>query len=546
MADVFLYIGKAEVYLILFYIFFRLFLSHTTFFRFNRLVLITGMYICALLPLIEIQVSSSSMLHAPIQSIHELFELEVPTSELQSSIDHVPMVDVDPGIVGKSMFTYVLWIVAGVYLSGLVAVIIHFSLSLLRLFQLIHSSGKEKYGKYTLIIKKEAVCSFSWGKYIVISATDYNNNPREILLHESMHLKNNHTVDLFLIQLLIIVHWFNPVVWLLKRELQEIHEFEADNEVINTGIDATRYQLLLVKKAVGTRLYSMTNGFNHSKLKNRITMMLKEKTSKWAQLRIFLLVPLMAGVLFVFAHPEVKTKVEPLVSALELPEESVASLAEYFENELQTYEKEALGTTLTKDERVEKFTASQALYVNAIDQIMLTPDLVSFDQLRSKLMEVISKKQQKDTPFLLYLLYDGDTSNEMRKQVFSLLKEVSTELKKKTSQKFPMLVWNDKGEYFRYRDSQSGKKKNALSSNQRLKDIEVTLYAEQGDKKVLTDFTLDELEKELAQMNGEKETCTVVGIKAGPEVKMSVISDLKKVFSNNQISKVSMFRFSTL
>ena len=67
-------------------------------------------------------------------------------------------------------------------------------------------------------------------------------------------------------QIFLLVYWFNPVVWLLKRELQEVHEFEADNGVINTGIDATKYQLLLVKKAVGTRLYSMANGFNHSKL----------------------------------------------------------------------------------------------------------------------------------------------------------------------------------------------------------------------------------------------------------------------------------------
>lgn len=80
-------------------------------------------------------------------------------------------------------------------------------------------------------------------------------------------------------QCLLILYWFNPAIWLLKRELQEVHEFEADNGVLNTGIDATRYQLLLVKKAVGTRLYSMANGFDHSKLKNRIGMMLKKEVT---------------------------------------------------------------------------------------------------------------------------------------------------------------------------------------------------------------------------------------------------------------------------
>ena len=69
-------------------------------------------------------------------------------------------------------------------------------------------------------------------------------------------------------QIFLLVYWFNPVVWLLKRELQEVHEFEADNGVINTGIDATKYQLLLVKKAVGTRLYSMLMALITLNLKN--------------------------------------------------------------------------------------------------------------------------------------------------------------------------------------------------------------------------------------------------------------------------------------
>lgn len=139
----------------------------------------------------------------------------------------------------------------------------------------------------------------------MISEADYGHS-QEILLHEVMHLRSWHTLDLLWIQLLLILFWFNPAMWLLKRELQEVHEFEADDGVINNGIDATRYQLLLVKKAVGTRLYSMANGFNHSKLKNRITMMLKERTNGWARLKLLLFVPVMAGTFYAFARPEVK------------------------------------------------------------------------------------------------------------------------------------------------------------------------------------------------------------------------------------------------
>ena len=114
---------------------------------------------------------------------------------------------------------------------------------------------------------------------------------------------------------IVIFHWFNPAAWLLMRELREVHEYEADNGVINNGIDATEYQLLLVKKSVGARLYSMACGFNHSKLKNRITMMLKRRTNNWARLKLLLFVPVAAGTLYAFARPEVKETVGQAINA---------------------------------------------------------------------------------------------------------------------------------------------------------------------------------------------------------------------------------------
>lgn len=74
-------------------------------------------------------------------------------------------------------------------------------------------------------------------------------------------------------------HWFNPMTWVLWQELRDLHEYEADEGVISSGVNMVQYQLLLVKKAVGTRLYSMANGFDHSKLKNRIGMMLKKEVT---------------------------------------------------------------------------------------------------------------------------------------------------------------------------------------------------------------------------------------------------------------------------
>ncbi|BEG98000.1 hypothetical protein BSYN_02650 [Bacteroides sedimenti] len=103
----------------------------------------------------------------------------------------------------------------------------------------------------------------------------------------------------------------------MKQEIQNIHEYEADETVINQGIDAKQYQLLLIKKAVGTRLYSMANSFNHSKLKKRITMMLKEKSNPWARVKYLYVLPLAALAVAAFARPEISGKLNE-ISAVEV------------------------------------------------------------------------------------------------------------------------------------------------------------------------------------------------------------------------------------
>ena len=108
--------------------------------------------------------------------------------------------------------------------------------------------------------------------YIVISRKDLEENGREILIHELAHIHNRHSWDLLVADVCIFFQWFNPASWLLKQELQNIHEFEADETVIKEGVDAKQYQLLLIKKAVGTRLYSMANSFNHSKLEKNVSL----------------------------------------------------------------------------------------------------------------------------------------------------------------------------------------------------------------------------------------------------------------------------------
>ena len=166
-----------------------------------------------------------------------------------------------------------------------------------------------------LILTDQPVAPFSWMQTIVISRKDFEESGIEIMTHEMAHIKARHSIDLLISEICILFHWFNPSVWLLRQELQNIHEYEADESVLNQGVDAKRYQLLLIKKAVGAqRFTSMANSFNHSSLKKRIAMMLKQKSSPWARLKYLYVLPLAALTVVAFARPEISHELEKISS----------------------------------------------------------------------------------------------------------------------------------------------------------------------------------------------------------------------------------------
>lgn len=144
------------------------------------------------------------------------------------------------------------------------------------LYLIRHSRCESLDNGICLVVHRRKLAPFSWMRYIVISETDLKESGRHILVHEMAHIHYRHSWDLLLTEACAWLQWFNPAIWLLKQELQNIHEYEADEEVLRQGINAKEYQMLLIKKAVGARLYSIANSFNHSSLKKRITMMIRK------------------------------------------------------------------------------------------------------------------------------------------------------------------------------------------------------------------------------------------------------------------------------
>ena len=301
MGTFLVYILKSAVCLAMFYLFYRLLLSKETFHRFNRMALLGVMLLSCLLPLVKVTVEQASPVNAQVMSMEDLLLMYQWNSE--AVVEE-----------GSRPFHWQEGLVL-VYFVGLFFVIVRHLWSLGRMLYLIRHSRCERLDNgIRLVVHRRKLAPFSWMRYIVISETDLKESGHHILVHEMAHIHHHHSWDLLLTEACAWLQWFNPAIWLLKQELQNIHEYEADEEVLRQGINAKEYQMLLIKKAVGARLYSIANSFNHSSLKKRITMMIRKKSNPWARAKYLYVLPLAAVTVAAFARPEISKPLDEISS----------------------------------------------------------------------------------------------------------------------------------------------------------------------------------------------------------------------------------------
>ena len=201
-----------------------------------------------------------------------------------------------------------LWplVLTGTYLAGALAVLVWAVACALRLARIVASGRHYKKDGYTIVtVRRRDLSPFSWGRYIVISDSEDSEAAEIILCHERAHIATGHFFDLLLAQAVCVVLWYNPASWLMLSELKSVHEYEADERVLQSGVNARQYQMLLIKKAVGVRFPSLANSLNHSSLKKRITMMYNQKSSATRRMRAFAFVPAAALALAVLNIPAV-------------------------------------------------------------------------------------------------------------------------------------------------------------------------------------------------------------------------------------------------
>ena len=320
MTTFFLYLMKSVLCLALFYPFYMVLLSRETFHRFNRMALISILLASVVIPACRITTEEPMLLSQLYQRWeHWLTGQEVETATAVAYADWadvefatMSLADDDTLAVAPAFslgdFLSEHWgdLLFLLYVAGILFLIGRHIASLVRLFGLLKRGEMQRLDDGTCLYlhQQTDIAPFSWMKYIVISEADYRENGRQIVTHEQAHISNRHSWDLLLVEVCLLAQWFNPAAWLLRQELQNIHEYEADDTVLRRGINAREYQLLIIKKAVGARLYSLANSLNHSSLKKRLTMMMKEKSHPWARLKYLYVLPLAAISMVAFAHTE--------------------------------------------------------------------------------------------------------------------------------------------------------------------------------------------------------------------------------------------------
>lgn len=305
----FIYSVKVAVCLALFYLFHKLLMSRDTFHTFNRFAILSMMLLSLVLPLVHLSLDSEA-------------GINWGTVALEGLVAQTVVADGGNGVGEGLTLTQVL---LAAYVLGVVLFVGKALLSVGSLLRLIRRARcVEVRNGIRIYTMQGDISPFSWFRYIIMSEKDWQENRREIVLHEMAHIRRCHSMDVAVCNMMIVFQWYNPAAWLLKRELQTVHEYEADEAVLSAGVDATHYQMLLIRKAVGERLFSMANNLNHNSLKKRITMMKIKRTNPVQKAKIAFVLPLAAMTVAAFASQ----KVENLSEKVEQESEAFSSVSD--------------------------------------------------------------------------------------------------------------------------------------------------------------------------------------------------------------------------
>lgn len=281
------YLLKSAVWLSGFALVYLLFLRKERFFSLKRIYLLGGILISFVFPLL---------------TIHYEVEITQPSVMSYDPVTSSGAVDFSAGEQGRQFsFNYIF---AGIYLAGMILLIIRSGVQLHRMFRSIRGSSIDDLGNAKLIRSSEFQFSFSFFNYVFVNPHVNENEMKEIMNHELVHVNQKHCFDLFLGESLRILQWINPFAWIYKAFIRMNHEYIADEVALQRTSDPVLYKAALLNQVFRAPVFNLTNSFNYSVTKTRFDMMKNIIASPYRKLKLLLIVPVIAVLFYAFAEPE--------------------------------------------------------------------------------------------------------------------------------------------------------------------------------------------------------------------------------------------------
>jgi TonB family protein len=287
---------ESGVSLALLSLIYLIFLRRETFFRVNRIFLLFSVVFSIVLPFLKFRIYDPQPYMLP----------EITVTPYRNLLEAVTVYGHGfSGAVEKTISSSQLIVL--VYLVGLLFFFGRFIFRLIQIGALVRRGEINQTGQFKFVSINKEFSPFSFLNYIFVSSgINLIEGYEKMVAHEMEHIKQGHTVDVLILEIMAILQWFNPFMWMLKRVIRENHEFLADQAVLQSGITPARYKLLLLNQIVGFQP-GVANNFNSSLIKNRIKMISKIRSAKIANIKILFGVVVILGLVIAFACEQKKT-----------------------------------------------------------------------------------------------------------------------------------------------------------------------------------------------------------------------------------------------
>ncbi|UII77121.1 M56 family metallopeptidase [Flagellimonas sp. HMM57] len=275
------YFLECLVFQLVFLLIYDLFLKWETFFQWNRVYLIGTYLLSLVLPWITIEAFKTTVpeeFSNYTQFVFQLNEIQVGTT------------DTEAAFLSPAEWGYLIFFIGVLFMT------FWFGFKLFRLYRLRQTGAVSYHTNYTKVVVAESALAFSFFKYIFLGAKVSKENTPSIIAHELVHIEQKHSLDLLFFELMHIISWFNPLVYLYQKRIAELHEFIADSEVSKHN-KKEQYQILLSEVFQTQNISFVNQFFKKSLIKKRIVMLQKSKSKRIYQLKYLFLLPIIMGML---------------------------------------------------------------------------------------------------------------------------------------------------------------------------------------------------------------------------------------------------------